>query len=479
MPCTPEVLPPLPSAQALRSALPEMEEALGSRVCIVGGYVRDLLIGRPTSPDVDLVVEGANAADAARWLRSRWRRSEPVVEFERFGTAQVAFALPSGGRFAVEMVRARGEAYSPDSRKPTVRPGSLSEDVMRRDFTVNALLLDSRGRVLDPTGWGIADLRRSILRTPLDPELTFAEDPLRMLRAARFSAQLDFRLAGGIEAAMATAAGRISIVSQERVRDELLKLLLAPRPDPALGLLLRTGLLRWFLPEVADLAGVEQGGYHVGDVFIHTAMAVEVAAPSRLVRLAALFHDVGKPATAQPGPDGPTFHGHPQVGAELARQALRRLRLPGAEVEDVARLVELHIRPIQYRSEWSDSAVRRLWHDAGRLAPALLELARADTRASSYPTTAQIDELDRRMAELTSLHPAGLRSPLRGHDLKDRFQRPEGPWVGRALRVIEEALISGALPAEAPDAADRAWEILDRERPAWGPRPGERGWEGA
>ncbi|MHB8394217.1 MAG: tRNA nucleotidyltransferase/poly(A) polymerase family protein, partial [Candidatus Dormibacteria bacterium] len=232
---------PLPSAEGLIELLGDMEEALGTRVCVVGGFVRDLLMGRTDAADVDVVLERVPAETAAQWLRNRWGRRGKVVGFERYGTAQISFPLPGGQRFTVEFVRARSEAYSRESRKPTVRPGTMEEDSLRRDFTINTLLLTAQRAVLDPTERGISDIRARLLRTPLDPLLTFDEDPLRMFRAARFASQLGFRLAPGMEDALRTAAPRIRIVSKERIRDELVKLLLGAVPSRGLHLLLRTG----------------------------------------------------------------------------------------------------------------------------------------------------------------------------------------------------------------------------------------------
>ena len=470
-----EMIPEPPSATALRALLGEMEEGLDTRVCIVGGYVRDLVMGRPADSDVDMVVERVSAELAANWLRQRWHRREPVVAFERYGTAQISFVISEEQRFTVEFVRARSEAYSRESRKPTVRAGTMEEDAIRRDFTVNTLLLDSAGMISDPTGRGLDDIRAGLLRTPLDPLLTFDEDPLRMFRAARFASQLGFTLESGVEAAMTQVAARIEIVSRERVRDELVKLLLGDAPSTGLRLLLSTGLLAEAVPELAQLSGVEQGGYHPDDVFEHTVMAVDMAPRDKLVRLAVLFHDIGKPQTAQPSPQGPTFHRHQQVGAEISREVMRRLRFSGAEVDQVAALVELHMRPIQYRHEWADGAVRRLWHDAGALAPQLLQLARADTRASSYPGTQELDELERRMAALAQEHPQGIRPPLGGNQLKAHFQLRDGPWIGRAQRLLMEALVEGRLGGEDGSLEDSALRLLEGEGPSWQPRPGEPG----
>ncbi len=470
-PPAPRPARPIPSPLALRQALPAMAAALQARVCLVGGYPRDLLLGREPRADLDLVVEGAGAGAAAEWLRRHWRRPEPVLVFERFGTAQLA-CRRLGADLTVEFVQARSEAYRPESRKPSVRPGTLAEDIWRRDFTVNTLLLDGQGVILDLTGHGLDDLRRRLLRTPLDPEETFAEDPLRMLRAARFAAQLDFEPAPGLAAAMRRAAGRIRIVSVERIRDELLRLVVALHPVRGLRLLRDTGLLAEVAPELQAMVGVEQGGYHVGDVFEHTALACEVASPTRLVRLGALCHDIGKPVTAARQGERWTFHRHAEVGAEMARAMLRRWRLGHEEADQVAQLVRLHMRPIQYRSAWEDRAVRRLWHDAGPLVGPLLEVARADTRASRYPSGDDLEELARRLEAVGTAHPQGLRPALDGHQLKRRFGWPDGPWIGRAQAALVEAALEGTLQPGDPDDAEAH---LRRELARWAPRAGERG----
>jgi poly(A) polymerase len=465
-----------PTGAALRRLLPQLEAGIGARVCIVGGYVRDLLLGRPADTDIDLVVEGGTAEVAAEWLRRRWDLRARVVSFERFGTAQIAFATPATGRLTLEFVKARAEAYSPESRKPEVRAGTLEEDAERRDFTVNALLLDSRGEVLDPTAHGLDDLRSRLLRTPLPPLDTFSEDPLRMLRAARFVSQLEFRLAPGVEEAMTAMAARLAIVSPERIRDELLKLLLAAKPSLGLRILNQSGLLAQFLPEVAAMTGVDQGGYHLGDVFEHTCLSLDAAAPRRIVRLAVLFHDVGKPTTVAAGPNGPTFLGHPQAGAAIAERAMRRLRFSGSEIEAVRQLVLLHMRPIQYSSEWADSAVRRLWTAAGEALPDLIALARADTQGSSFPGVDQLLELENRLANVALENPQGIRSPLDGEQLKRIFGLPPGPWVGRAQKLLMEAMIEGVLPpSDQPDAKPAAEDYLQQRRQTWWPVTGEPG----
>ncbi len=448
--------------QAVVEAIAEAAAGQGVEAYLVGGFVRDRLLGRART-DIDLLAVGDDGAgilaDVAR--RFGWA---PPQRFERFGTGQVR-----GGGFVVEVVRARAESYDPASRKPEVRPGSLEDDIRRRDFTVNALCQTFAGRVIDITGRGLDDLRSRLLRTPLDPVSTFSEDPLRMFRAARFTAQLGFSPAPGLLEAMRVTAPRSAILSAERVAEELRRLLVAPHPRAGLELLRDGGLLTHWLPELEAMVGVEQGGYHVYDVFDHSAHTTAGVGPDLVTRLAALLHDIGKPPTHALDPAGRhTFHNHPSVGAAIASDMLSRLRFSNDAVAAVALLVRHHLRPIQYRpAEWSDSAVRRLVRDAGEQRERLLELARADTRASSYPDTEAIDDLGERMARLDAGGAVSrLRPPLGGDDILGMAEgRAPGPWVGRVQRALEEAVLDGAIPAGHPAAA-RRWledhrELLD------------------
>ena len=313
----------------------------------------------------------------------------PPERFERFGTAQIR-----GGTWIVEGVRARAERYDPESRNPDVRPGTLVEDVRRRDFTVNALCQSLDGVVVDITGQGLTALVDGILRTPLDPAETFDEDPLRMYRAARFVARLGFTLAPGTIEAMRAQASRTSILSIERVSDEIRRLLVAPYPSAGIAVLRDGGLLERILPELVAGGGIEQGGYHTHDVYGHTLATVDAAPADLVTRTAALLHDIAKPPTHLIAPNGRhTFYDHPQIGAEMAREILTRWRFSNDEIDDVSHLVRLHLRPIQYeRESFGDAAVRRLIRDAGPLRDRMLDLARADTAASAYPTLEELDE---------------------------------------------------------------------------------------
>lgn len=421
--------------------LQRVAEELDVRAWAVGGYVRDTLLGRP-HPDLDVVVEDGRALEVADAFAAAAGARRPAL-FPRFGTAQVSW-----GDRLVEFVSARAESYAPDSRKPFVRPASVEDDLLRRDFTVNAMLMDFDGRIIDPLG-GRADLERRLLRTPRPAEVTFSDDPLRMLRAIRFAAQLGFGLAPDLLPTMARLRERARppVVSVERVTDELRKMLLSDRPRRALELLDESGLLEVVLPEVHACHGVEQGGYHVADVFGHTLLTVEHAAEGGardlVLRLAALFHDVGKPATATP--DG-AFHGHQDVGAQIARQAMTRLRFSNSEIERVARLVRLHLRPVFYQpEEWGDGAVRRLARDAGPLLWTLLELARADIAASAYPHPEKLDDLERRLRAVIAEEPSRMSLPVSGSDIMKVRKLAPGPEVGRLKERLQELVLEGRL----------------------------------
>ena len=409
---------------------------LGAQAWVVGGYVRDKLLERP-HPNPDVVVERGDALKLAERF-AELAGAEPPVTFERFGTAQVT--LPG---HLVEFVNARAESYAGDSRKPDVRRASLDEDLRRRDFTINTLLMDLDGKIHDPLG-GRKDLEARIIRTPTDPLRTFADDPLRMLRAVRFAAELGFEPEPDLIPAMRQMKGRLAppVISAERIADELRRMLISQRPRLAIELLDAGELLEVVLPEVAACKGVLQSGYHTHDVFGHTLLTVERVPPDLVLRLAALFHDVGKPSTATP--DG-AFTGHEIEGAELARLALERLRFSQKDIETIVKLVRLHLRPVYYSSEWSDGAVRRLARDAGSLLDRLMALARADIAASAYPEPEKLDELQARIRAVLSERPSRLAPLVTGEDVMRVRGIAPGPEVGRIKKRIEELVIDGEL----------------------------------
>lgn len=428
---------PVEEGELLR-LLKQAASEVGARAWIVGGYVRDRLLGRH-QPDLDIVVEDGRALELAERFARLAGAGAPVI-FERFGTAQVALH-----GHQVEFVSARAESYLSESRKPDVRPATLEEDLRRRDFTVNTLLMDFDGKIHDRLGHGRADLASGVLRTPADPMQTFSDDPLRMLRGIRFAAQLGFELAPDLLPAMRDMRDRLAppVVSAERVSDELRKMLTSERPQVAIELLDSGGLLEVVLPELAACKGVQQGGYHTHDVYGHTLLAVSMTPPDPVVRFAALLHDVGKPRTA--APDG-SFVGHEVVGAEMAKAVLERLRFAQKEIEAVVTLIRLHLRPVYYGPEWSDGAVRRLAREAGPHLDRLLALARADLRASAYPHPEKIDELQARLERVLAERPSRMAAPVDGEDIMRIRGIPPGPEVGRIKDRLNELVIDGVIP---------------------------------
>ena len=450
--------PALPDWERPFVAVEEQSRQHHRRSLVVGGYVRDRLLGGERERnlrEVDILVEGQGAIELAQAVSGALKLHPPVV-FERFGTAH----LDLDREHALEFVSSRVERYDPASRKPDVSPGTLKDDVMRRDFTVNTLLMEWDGTVLDLTGRGLDDLKARRIVTPLEPRTTFGEDPLRMLRAVRFATTLQFTLDPSVEAAIRDQSSRLQppTVSMERIRDEFSKLLLAKQVHAGLELLDTTGLLPRILPQLEAGKGMQQGGWHSHDVFGHALLAASLAPAELITRLAALLHDVGKPKVHELRDGKPTFIGHQEVGATMAGPALRQLRYPGEVIDAVTKLIRLHMRPIQYDPQgWEDKAVRRLVRDAGDQLHRLLALARADMRASHYPDVKKIDDLEARIGRLDASAIAAIRSPLTGEELMARTGRPAGPWIRGVKSALEDAIVDGTLPAD----ADAAWRYLE------------------
>lgn len=440
----------------------------GLQVYAVGGFVRDQLrnVG---GGDIDFVVVG-EGPDFARMAYKRLGGSGFVV-YEKFCTA--AFLLEG---HKLEFVSARAETYQPTSRKPLVRKATLADDLARRDFTINAMALSlnrtSWMKLVDPFG-GQHDLRHGIVRTPLDPEVTFQDDPLRIMRAIRFATQLEFRLEKRTKAAITAMRERLAIVSQERITEELRKILMASRPSVGFRLMDETKVLDVVLPEISALKGVEQiGRHHHKDVFLHTLKVVDnVAAVSQSfpLRLAALFHDVAKPQTKAFVPRvGWTFHGHDEIGARMMKGICRRLRLP-VEVQKYAeKLIRLHLRPIHLADEEvTDSAIRRLIVQAGEHLEDLFVLCRADitsgnpVRVSKH--LANFDYLVQRMHEVEEKdRMRAFQSPVRGEEIMAVCGIGPGPMVGRLKKMIEEAILEGQIPNEHDAAYQYLLSIKDR-----------------
>ncbi len=421
---------------------------------VVGGYVRDLLLGLGEK-DIDIVVVGNGIAFARTVARTL--RQDTVVEYERFGTAMIPFA---GGK--VEFVGARTERYHYDSRNPEVEGGTLADDLLRRDFTVNAIAVSLNagrfGELVDPLG-GRTDLAAGLLRTPLDPERTFEDDPLRILRAIRFAAQLQFRLTPGIVEASRAERERLRVVSQERITDEFLKILRAPTPSVGLKLMFETGILELVFPEIAQMAGVEQRkDHHHKDVFLHTCMVVDniAQATAKLwLRFAALVHDIAKPRTkAFKEGIGWTFHGHEEMGARMLKKIFQRMKLPLDPLPYVEKLVRFHLRPMVLVDESvTDSAVRRLVFETGDDIDDLMILCRADI-TSRNPTLVEryLQNYDAVMQKITEVEKKDrLRNwqpPVKGEEIMSVCGLEPGKKVGILKRAIEEAILEGDIPNE-------------------------------
>ena len=440
--------------------------AYEGHVFLVGGFVRDRLLGRPAdASDIDLVLEG-DALALADFLWKRRAADHKPVTFPAFGTAMVHI-----GGAQVELVTARAETYRQGSRRPLVTVGTLQTDARRRDFTVNTFLENLHtGEVLDPLGEAHRDLAAKILRTPLDPDITFADDPLRMLRACRFAAKLGFALAPETDDALSRNAFRLTAehgISFERIRDELNKTLLASGASLGLEKMRASGLLEKFAPELSAMHGVAQNRWHAFDVWNHTLAAVSHLSPDAdlCLRLAALFHDIGKPRTRTVDRDGEAhFYDHEHVGAAMTRDVMTRLRYSTDEIGRVASLVGLHMRYGAYQPDvWSEAAVRRLIRAVGEHRRDLFTLTRADILACGVPgtPTADLYGLSARMEALESAaNVTGATSPLSGAELMARLGIGPGPLLGRLKDFLTDAVVAGEL---APDDKDGA-EALARQK---------------
>lgn len=426
------------------------------RLFLVGGIVRDKLLGTTADQeDVDIVLEG-DASELASFLYEHGVAEHRPVTYPRFGTAMVTVL----GR-QVELVGARKESYDRKSRKPYTEPGTLRDDILRRDFTINTLLQNLHtGEILDLTGQARSDLEHRIIRTPRDPRITFEDDPLRMLRAIRFAVRLNFTIEPETYAAIRESAYRLKIVSAERIRDEFVKILMSENASRGLEMLRDTGLLDQFAPEISAMYGVTQNIYHIYDVWGHTLKTLESIPPNSgiTLRLAALLHDVGKPKTRTVDENGAVhFYHHQSVGAEIARRVLGRLRFPNSVIDEVAFLISMHLRVGEYDEQWSDAAVRRLIRDAGDRLEDLIRLTEAD-KAASNPAMPSVDiNALRSRIESVRKQLSGSRivSPLTGREIMELLNIESGPEVGRAKAFLEEQIVEGVLlPGDKAKAAE-------------------------
>jgi poly(A) polymerase len=440
-------------------------QAAGHELALVGGTVRDILLGRP-SPDLDFTTD-ARPEQIIELLRD-WADA-----FWEVGAAFGTIGARKGGS-VVEVTTYRDEVYRRDSRKPQVTFGdSLENDLVRRDFAVNAMAVTLPNMTFVDPHDGLGDIAHRVLRTPGRPEDSFDDDPLRMLRAARFSATLGFDVDPAVVSAITQMAARISIVSAERVRDELVKLVCAPQPRRGLSLLVDTGLADHVLPELPKLVLEIDEHHRHKDVYEHTLTVLEQAidleepgtAPDFVLRFAALMHDVGKPKTRRFEADGGvSFHHHEVVGAKLTAARMRALRFPNDVTADVSRLVELHLRFHGYGTgTWTDSAVRRYVADAGPLLDRLHKLTRSDSttrnRRKAMQLAAAYDDLEERIARLREQEQLeAIRPDLDGNAIMAILGVPPGPVIGRAWAHLKEVrLEAGPLPPDEAEAELRRW----------------------
>jgi poly(A) polymerase len=428
------------------------------RLYLVGGSVRDAILGAQSDPagisDFDLTTDALpNEIEAIidGWADAIWTQGK------RFGT----IGAKHGGR-TYEITTHRAEYYSPDSRKPEVVFGSdIETDLSRRDFTINAMALELPSmQLIDPHN-GLVDLAASRLRTPLDPRVSFADDPLRMVRAARFIARFSLEPDDDLVTAVEEMADRLSIVSAERLRDELDRLIVLPVPSIGLWFLVKTGLAAQFLPELPGLELEQDPIQHHKDVLAHTLAVVDKTSPDRLLRLSALFHDVGKPKTRAFTDGGVTFHHHEVVGARMTKVRMEALRYSNDDVENVTKLVELHLRFHTYRLGWTDKAVRRYVRDAGPLLGQLNELTRCDctTRNANKARalSRRMDELEARIVELRAQEELdAIRPDLDGSQIMEHLGIGPSRHVGQALDHLLEIRMD-----EGPLSEEEAFERLD------------------
>lgn len=440
--------------------LPFVTEAMklgderGEKVFVVGGYIRDLILG-VGKKDVDILVVG----DGTAYAEELGRRLgvEDVLVYGNFGTANFHY-----GDFDIEFVAARKESYTPESRNPLVEPSTFEDDISRRDFTVNALAASINrgnfGELLDLYN-GLDDINAGVIRTPLEPDTTFDDDPLRIMRAIRFASRFGFTIEEETLNAIIRKAPRLSIISRERITDEFLKVLASDRPGMGLRLMYETGVMKEIFPEVHNLGGVEQvNEYHHKDVFYHTCEVVDNI--SRVtddvwLRFAALVHDIAKPHTKRfVEGTGWTFHGHEELGSKLMKGIFQRMKFPFAKIGYVKKLVRLHLRPVALsKEEVTDSAIRRLIVEAGEDLDDLITLCRADITSKNENKVRYIlknyEKVMERVLEVREKDALrAFQSPVRGDEIMTAFGLKPGKQVGIIKSAIEDAILEGTIPNE-------------------------------
>tara|TARA_A100001015_G_scaffold200380_1_gene223737 strand:+ start:661 stop:2100 length:1440 start_codon:yes stop_codon:yes gene_type:complete len=459
--------------------LKETVDEVGIESYVIGGFVRDLILGRVQKKDIDIVALGSGI-DLAKAVQKKLAGAKPVQVFKTYGTAMIHWE-----GMDLEFVGARKESYMPESRNPEVTPGSLTDDQNRRDFTINALAISLNkadfGAFIDPFN-GLDDLKGKILRTPLDPDITYSDDPLRMLRAIRFANQLNFTIERQSLEAISQNASRIEIISKERIVDELHKILATSKPSVGFTLLEKTGLLKHILPELIALKGVEEiEGQRHKDNFYHTLEVVDNLCPNSdnvWLRWAALLHDIGKAPTKKfKPPVGWTFHNHEFVGAKMVYKIFKRLKMPlNEKMKFVQKMVLMSSRPIVIAEEQvNDSAVRRLVFDAGASIDDLITLCEADIttknpkRFERYHNNFKLVR-EKIVAVEEKDHLRNFQPPVSGEAIMEFF----GLHPCREIGIIKEAIKEAILEGEIPNEFEAAFERMKEEGKKLGLTPHEK-----